>query len=68
MFAFGKDGLGKSAKYLIPTVEAFGGYKIAQVQKGDSYSFLAKKGECQVSLAIPATIPHLSRQTFVSPS
>ena len=46
MFAFGKDGIGSGKKQLIPTIEAFGGSLIAQVNKGDSYSFLAKKGEC----------------------
>ena len=49
MFAFGKEGLGNNAKHLIPTVEAFGGFLIAQVNKGDSYSFLARKGQCHNS-------------------
>ena len=65
MLAFGKKGLGKNAKDLIPTVKAFGGSKIAQVKKGDSYSFLARKGECHVPLANAATIPVLSRQTLI---
>ena len=45
MFAFGKDGIGNNARYLTPTIEAFGGSLIAQVKTGDSYSFLARKGE-----------------------
>ena len=68
MFAFGKEGLGNNAKHLIPTVEAFGGFLIAQVNKGDSYSFLARKGEYEVSLTVSVTFPDLLRQTFVAPS
>ena len=66
MFAYGQKGLGSNAKHLIPAVKAFGGSLIAQVNNGDSYSFLARKGKYKVWLAVPATVadyivPHICR-------
>ena len=55
MFAFGSEGLGSKAAELIPAVQALGGSLIAQVNKGDSYSFLARKGKSEVTVTVPAT-------------
>ena len=55
MFAFGSEGLGSKAAELIPAVQALGGSLISQVNKGDSYSFLARKGKYEVTLTVPAT-------------
>lgn len=44
MVAYG-DGMGSNVSVVVPTIQSLGGSLIAKVGNGDSYSFIAKKGQ-----------------------